>query len=113
MKKLLFVIIAIFLSTISHAGWFSKDEPKKKEPPKPTYCNYSIRIAAGVFYIFKGGCQGFTQIGIVDTNEKKLIHLSPTGKQKKVTSYENNIEQQKDLESVWGPLNTVKFSGGR
>jgi len=117
MKKVLLILVIIFIANTSNAGWnffSSKKHGKQKvETAKPSYQNYSIKISEGVFYIFKGECTSFVQIGIVDFGKIKLFILNEKGKATITSDFLTIQDMTLTIQEKWGKITEVKFGPGK
>lgn len=105
MKKVIFVLIVIFIENSAFAGWLWGED--KKEPPKKSICYYSLQIADEVYYIYRGGCDRFLQVGII--NGKQVMILNGSLKIISKTEFSGETVRQKFIDNTWPDLRGVKF----
>lgn len=106
MKRIIFVLIVILIGNSALAGWFGGDDDKK-EPPKKSVCYYSLQIADEVYYIYRGGCDRFLQVGII--NGKQVMILNGSLKIISKTEFNGESVRQKFIDNTWPDLRGVKF----
>ncbi len=118
MKKILIVLVLLALSSDLFAGWWNKkkeEEPVKVPDPvpivvkEPEFCNYSLDIGEGVFFVFKGKCTNLIHEGIVDTVNNKIIILDETGAKLHSSDFENQEARYKYTEKKWSSIVPINF----
>jgi len=117
MKKILLILVILLIANTSNAVWnpFSSKKPEKQkvEPVEPSYHNYSIQIDEGVFYLFKGGCKTFVQIGIIDFGKMKLFILNEQGKAAITSDFLTIQDMTVNIKETWGKITEVEFGPGK
>jgi len=118
MKRFLIALLILGMSSSVDAAWWSKKEKVEPvmvekdlpEPPKkPEYCNYSIDVGKGNFFVFKGGCEGFKHIGVIDTKKNKVIVLNRDLEKEYDSNFDDSGARNRFIEKTWGDLIGVEF----
>jgi hypothetical protein len=108
MKKLLLITILLLYAIPGTSKWFNKE---LEQPEKPTVCFYSTQVSGenetAVFYVFKGGCEGFFQVGIIE--QSRIITLDRNLKELSNTTYSNTEIRNDDVNQKWPDLQKIKF----
>ena len=70
MKKLILILLIMFLPVASDGGIFSK---KEKEVIPEKICHFQINMGGTLFYIFKVPCGEIKQVGLIDESTQEII----------------------------------------
>jgi len=84
-------------------------EKQPEVPKKQEYCNYSIDVGNGNAFVFKGGCEGFKHIGIIDTKHNKVIVLNRDLEQEYDSNFKDVQARERFIGKAWGDLISVEF----
>ena len=117
MKKILTVVVLLALSSDLFGSWFSKKKKpvvKPKEKPvvvvkESEFCNYSLDIGEGVFFVFKGGCTTLIHEGIVNTITNDIIIIDQAGKKMRSSKFANQEARFLYTDKKWGAITPIKF----
>lgn len=117
MRKISIILILLVLSPDLFGSWFGKKkkpvvEPKEKPVvvvKKPEFCNYSLDIGEGVFFVFKGGCTTLVHEGIVNTITNNIIILDEAGSKMHSSDFETQEARFMYTDKKWGAITPIKF----
>jgi len=115
MKKLILIIVLIFLSSTAFSWPWGEKEKKIEPVKKPEKKYWLIDPTKGVDYVFEANNGNIIQVGVIVYREFKLIRLKPSLRPKSTWLAEGSDYDEKrkslfdEIRKVWPKAERVKY----